>query len=148
MVLPQLAVAAGAAYGTKKAYERIKYTEHDRVLLYAAKNLNSDTGEEATIYVDHVDPSYAEDSQPEPMDGKIPDLVLHDFPTHIAAEVETANTLDGEAKAQLEAFQRVNYETVLLVPKSDVAEATAFVEERVTGEVTVSTAASIAADVL
>jgi hypothetical protein len=141
-------MALAGAYGAVKTYERFKYSHHNRVLKHAGKNLHSEGEESATITVDHLDPSYAEPGQPKPMGGKIPDLVLRDFPTFVVAEVETADTLDGEAKVQLEAFQKDNYETVLVVPKNDVAEAEAFVEEHVTGEVTVSTACTIADDVL
>lgn len=148
MTVPQLAAGIAAVYGAKKVAEHIKYSHHDRVLKHAGKSLNSETGSSATIYVDHLDPSYAEDGQPESMGGRIPDIRLHDVPTLVVAEVETADTLNGEAKAQLEAFQQDNYETVLIVPKGDVSEAEEFVRTHVTGEVTVSTTNSVADDVL
>jgi hypothetical protein len=65
----------------------------------------------------------------------------------VVVEVETAETLNSHARQQLESFQRANYRTALVVPRSDVADAERFVKT-VDGDITVTTADAIATDVL
>lgn len=140
-------VASTAAAG--KLYNWLTESKHDRTLKKAGKKLEAGTSDEVTIRADHgVDVG---DGTPRKLNGKVPDLTLTHFAssTFIAFEVETADSLDGHAKSQLEAFNRKdNYEAVLVVPSSALQEAHEFVREKVFADVTVTTPPNVVDDVL
>lgn len=143
----KLAIAAGAVAGTKSLLDYLSQSDHDRVLRETAKALENKTANEATIRVDH-DVGVGK-GRPRKINSKRPDLTLSHFPssTFLAVEVETAKSLNGHSKAQLEAFaQKDNYQSVLVVPEDTREKAEDFVSANVFADVVVTTPTDVLED--
>ena len=134
-----LAVAAGGKV-VQSVHDHVALSSHDRIVKKTAERLEERTVSDATVKVDHI-PNVG-DGRPREMNGKRPDITLTHFSSSsfYAFEVETADSLDSQAKKQLEAFAEVrNYECVLVVPERTLRTGKEFVQNTVNADVTVTT---------
>jgi hypothetical protein len=133
-----LAVAAGGKV-VQSVHYHVALSSHDRIVKKTAERLEERTVSDATVKVDHI-PNVGYD-RPREMNGKRPDITLTHFSSSFYAfEVETADSLDSQAKKQLEAFAEVrNYECVLVVPERTLRTGKEFVQNTVNADVTVTT---------
>lgn len=134
-----LAVAAGRRL-VGGVHDHLTLSKHDRIVKRTAERLDERMVNNVTIKVDHgLDVGQ---DRPREINGKRPDITLTHFrsSTFYAIEVETADSLDGHAKQQLEAFDEIsNYESVLVVPESALRAGKEFVQNSVNADVTVTT---------
>lgn len=135
--------AAGIAYVAYKTIQRALTPAHDNLLKDTFSEVDGYASANRTLLVDHIDPS-GSDGRPPVINGSRPDLELRDFANpNLIVEVETASTLDGDAKAQLEAFRKPSYTRVLVVPDGAIQDGERLVED-LPGDVIVTTPNGIA----
>jgi hypothetical protein len=105
--------------------------DHDDVLEDTYQAVSGAATSSSSIYVDHIDVDA--DGNPRsatPGTDHVPDLVLTGFEdNNIVVEVETGDSLDGEALNQLADFSVPGYTRALVVPDSVVNDGVQFVEE-------------------
>jgi len=105
--------------------------DHDEVLRDTYQAVSSAATAESSIYVDHIDVDTAGNPRSAaPGTAHIPDLVLTGFEdNNIVVEVETGDSLNGDALDQLEDFSKPGYTRALVVPDSVVDDGIQFIEE-------------------
>lgn len=144
MVHPALA-AAGLAVGVKVVDELFSDADHDTVVRDTFAELEREVPANANLYVDHI-----YDDKPNPRTGlqkfdleHVPDIVVRSgAANNLIIEVETEDTLDGEALDQLDEFRLQGYRRVLVVPDGNseaVSEFEADLDDEVPGVINVAT---------
>jgi len=140
---PAIAIA-GAAGAAKLGQMLLSSKGHDAYVKSAYKSASRAADENTNVYVDyhHYNPSGSDGntralySNPE----HYPDLEVHSPPgqQNLIVEIEKADTLDSEARSQLEAFSNPGYKRILAVPSGSIEAAEAFVDD-LDGEIAVTT---------
>jgi hypothetical protein len=135
--------AAGIVYVASKTVQRALTPEHNNLLKDTFSEVDWYASANRTLLVDHINPS-GSDGRPPVVNGARPDLELRDFKNpNLIVEVETAATLDGDAKSQLEAFRKPSYTRVLVVPDGTIKDGERLVAD-LPGDVIVTTPNGIA----
>lgn len=131
-------VAAGgiALYGLHRLI-RGSEKDHMNVLEDAYRSLD-DATEKGTLYLAHQDEVDIDtDNHPKgelPDTDHVPDIIYTRFEgASLVVEVETGDTLDSDALAQLEDFSTPGYKRVLVVPDSAVEDGIQFLKETADG---------------
>jgi hypothetical protein len=138
MVLPQLAAAVGIGYLLKRLAETD--ADHDDVVEEAYQVVDRESGESASIYVDHIQDRHGVDAtdtthNAKPRDKHRPDLVVSRFAGQsLTIEVETDGTLDDDAREQLVDFAQEGYKRVLVVPDGALDDGVSFLEDFADGD--------------
>jgi hypothetical protein len=138
MVLPQLAAVVGIGY----LLNRLANTNanHDDVVEDVYNLVERKTGESANIYAAHIQDRAGVDlhdttHNATPGTDHIPDIVVSRFAgQNLTIEVETGDSLDGEAREQLVDFAQPGYKRVLVVPDGVLDDGTAFLEDFADGD--------------
>jgi len=146
MALPALVGAAAVATVGWKVLSGPK--GHDGLVKKTHKQLQQSAGESTNIYVDYH--HYTSDTAAGNTRGL--DLGINSIPDHVVlsppgspnliVEVETSESLNGDAKEQLEEFRLQGYKRVLVVPSSATDDAEAFAGD-LKGEITVTTPSDV-----
>ncbi|WP_135306302.1 hypothetical protein [Haloarcula amylovorans] len=105
--------------------------DHDDVLEETYHAVEAAVSTNASIYVDHIDVDAEGNTRSAtPGNDHVPDLVVKSFAdNNIVVEVETGDSLDGDALDQLEDFAKPGYTRVLVVPDSAVDDGVHLIEE-------------------
>jgi hypothetical protein len=107
--------------------------DHDDVLEDTYEAVARETTERTSLYVDHIGDRVDADGNTynaTPGDDHIPDLVVSGFADqNLVIEVETAETLDNDAEAQLEDFRTPSYKRVLVVPEGTTDDGMQFLDD-------------------
>lgn len=119
-------IAGGLALGALHRLLRGSDDDHDDVLEATYHELREETDSSTNIAVAHIQSRSGVDANGHvrsatPGEDHEPDLVVESFVDNkLVVEVETGDTLDGEAMSQLEDFSTSGYTRVLVVPEGDV----------------------------
>jgi len=105
--------------------------DHDDVLKDTYQAVSQAAAADSSLYVDHIDVDAAGNPRSAtPGTDHVPDLVLTGFADNsIVVEVETGDSLNGDALDQLEDFSKPGYTRALVVPDSVVDDGIQFIEE-------------------
>ncbi|MBO4248392.1 hypothetical protein IL252_11260 [Halomicrobium sp. IBSBa] len=105
--------------------------DHDDVVEETFQAVSGAAHPNSSIYTDHIDVDA--DGNPRsatPGTDHVPDLVLEGFEdNNIVVEVETGDSLDGDALEQLADFSEPGYTRTLVVPDSVVDDGVQLIDE-------------------
>jgi len=126
------AIAGTLALGALHELLSDSDADHHDVLEDTYETVARETAETTSIYVDHIDDRVDADGNTRtatPGSNHRPDLVVSGFADrNLVVEVETADTLDGDAESQLEDFKTQGYTRALVVPDGTVDGGTQFLD--------------------
>jgi hypothetical protein len=130
---PPGAVIGGLVGGAFGSHEE----RHQELIRQTHYTLSEQTSENATHYVDHIDPDGCEPGNTQNVldgvDGK-PDLIVTDPGNmNLIIEAETWNGIQNDqqhALEQLEDFRKRGYKRLLVTPEEDIEQVTEWVENQ------------------
>lgn len=125
-------IAGGIAVGALHKLLSDSDADHNDVLEDTFEAVERETAETTDVYVDHIDDRVDADGntrEATPGTNHRPDLVVSGFADrNLVVEVETHDSLDGDAEDQLEDFKTQGYTRVLVVPDGVVDGGAKFLE--------------------